>query len=315
MKTAKHSLYFYQANRLIAVKQGSDHRAVFRTVAVPLAEQRSVRLGTSLLAVEGSGTVLQADCAGQRESHNYTAYGYDPKLPSPLTLLGFNGEILIVLDVDYALGQGHRCFNPVRMRFNTPDRLSPFEAGGLNAYCYCEGDPVNHVDPSGKMKKIPRSNRPSARTIPTVGNQQPNHSPSSTASSSNSVNNTVASAQARAPHKPVKQLLKQAVLGPDNPNPSPQPVWIEDSRSESVGSNVSTNPEPVAVITPVRPSPPSSHSRQQTDSPVSSANSSRDSTPAGSRSPSPSRARVPGFVQTNVDIRQSDYYSRRFDPF
>lgn len=315
MATAKHSLYFYQANRVVAVKQCSDHRTVFRTLSTPLVEQRSGRLGTSLLAVEGSGTVLQADCAGQREPHNYTAYGYDPKLPSSLTLLGFNGEILIALDVDYALGQGHRCFNPVRMRFNTPDRLSPFEVGGLNAYCYCEGDPINHIDPSGKMKKIPRSNRPSVRTISTVGNQQTNHSPPSTASSSNSVNNnTVASAQARAPQEPVKQLLRQAVLRSDNPNPSPQPVWKKDPRSESFVFNVSTNPKPVAVITPIRPSQPSSHSRQQTDSPVSSANSSRDSTPAGSRSPSPSRALAPGFVQTNVDIRQSDYYSRRFDP-
>jgi hypothetical protein len=36
------------------------------------------------------------------------------------------------------------------MRFLSPDQLSPFGWGGLNAYAYCAGDPVNHSDPSGK---------------------------------------------------------------------------------------------------------------------------------------------------------------------
>ena len=36
------------------------------------------------------------------------------------------------------------------MRFNSPDQLSPFDAGGLNAYAYCSGDPVNRSDPSGR---------------------------------------------------------------------------------------------------------------------------------------------------------------------
>lgn len=34
-----------------------------------------------------------------------------------------------------------------------PDTLSPFSEGGLNAYVYCEGDPVNHLDPSGHFIK------------------------------------------------------------------------------------------------------------------------------------------------------------------
>ncbi|WP_082428371.1 RHS repeat-associated core domain-containing protein [Pseudomonas sp. NBRC 111119] len=151
MTTANHSLFFYQANSLIAVKQGSDHRAVFRSSGVPLAEQRSGPLETSLLAVEGKGTVMQAVCAGLSEPHTYSAYGHNPGLPSPMTLLGFNGEALVALHADYALGQGHRSFSPARMRFNAPDSLSPFGAGGLNAYCYCAGDPVNYLDPTGKI--------------------------------------------------------------------------------------------------------------------------------------------------------------------
>jgi uncharacterized protein RhaS with RHS repeats len=35
------------------------------------------------------------------------------------------------------------------MRFNSPDSWSPFGEGGLNAYTYCLGDPVNAIDPSG----------------------------------------------------------------------------------------------------------------------------------------------------------------------
>ena len=37
------------------------------------------------------------------------------------------------------------------MRFNSPDTLSPFGKGGINAYAYCAGDPVNRSDPSGRF--------------------------------------------------------------------------------------------------------------------------------------------------------------------
>ncbi|WP_010202033.1 RHS repeat-associated core domain-containing protein, partial [Pseudomonas amygdali] len=45
----------------------------------------------------------------------------------------------------------YRAFNPVLMRFNSPDTLSPFGRGGLNAYAYCQGDPVNRSDPDGHI--------------------------------------------------------------------------------------------------------------------------------------------------------------------
>src|SRR5471032_2916159 len=40
------------------------------------------------------------------------------------------------------------------MRFNSPDSLSPFWKGGVNAYAYCVGDPVNRVDPTGHFFKF-----------------------------------------------------------------------------------------------------------------------------------------------------------------
>ncbi|MFA1026632.1 MULTISPECIES: RHS repeat-associated core domain-containing protein [Pseudomonas syringae group] len=48
------------------------------------------------------------------------------------------------------MGNGYRAYNPVLMRFNSPDSLSPFGKGGLNAYAYCAGDPVNRSDPDGR---------------------------------------------------------------------------------------------------------------------------------------------------------------------
>jgi RHS repeat-associated protein len=50
----------------------------------------------------------------------------------------------------YHLGNGYRVYNPLLMRFQSADRLSPFEAGGLNAYGYCIGDPVNRTDLGGR---------------------------------------------------------------------------------------------------------------------------------------------------------------------
>ena len=38
------------------------------------------------------------------------------------------------------------------MRFNSPDGMSPFGLGGLNAYSYCQQDPINHQDPSGNSR-------------------------------------------------------------------------------------------------------------------------------------------------------------------
>ncbi|MCX5097788.1 flagellin [Streptomyces sp. NBC_00365] len=66
-----------------------------------------------------------------------------------LSLLGFNGELSDPVTEHYLLGNGYRSFNPVLMRFISPDSLSPFGEGRLNSYAYCVGDPVNLVDTSG----------------------------------------------------------------------------------------------------------------------------------------------------------------------
>ncbi|KAL6232351.1 hypothetical protein BDW75DRAFT_243047 [Aspergillus navahoensis] len=51
----------------------------------------------------------------------------------------------------YHLGNGYRVYNPVLMRFHTPDSWSPFVTGEVNAYGYWSGDPINLIDPSGHL--------------------------------------------------------------------------------------------------------------------------------------------------------------------
>jgi len=79
----------------------------------------------------------------------FTPYGYTALVPSEL---GFNGEYRNTFGL-YVLGQGYRHYSPSLARFMTPDMLSPLYEGGLNAYAYCLGDPINHTDPSGHITK------------------------------------------------------------------------------------------------------------------------------------------------------------------
>lgn len=66
-------------------------------------------------------------------------------------VLGFNGERLDRISGTTHLGNGYRAYNPILMRFNSPDCWSPFGNGGINPYVYCAGDPVNQADPSGHL--------------------------------------------------------------------------------------------------------------------------------------------------------------------
>lgn len=66
-------------------------------------------------------------------------------------LLGFAGQKRDCQAAGYHLGNGHRMYKPVLMRFASSDRLSPFGKGGINAYAYCLNDPINRHDPSGRI--------------------------------------------------------------------------------------------------------------------------------------------------------------------
>ncbi|MCX2686632.1 RHS repeat-associated core domain-containing protein [Pseudomonas sp. DCB_AW] len=83
---------------------------------------------------------------------DYTAYGFIPTSVYSQTVCGFHGQRKDSLMAVYWLGNGYRAYSPILMRFLSPDNVSPFEAGGINAYAYCEGDPINNSDPTGHMK-------------------------------------------------------------------------------------------------------------------------------------------------------------------
>ncbi|WP_105947346.1 RHS repeat-associated core domain-containing protein [Pseudomonas sp. LLC-1] len=68
----------------------------------------------------------------------------------PISVLAFCGQRPDQLLGSYPLGNGYRHYNPMLMRFQSPDSLSPFNRGGINAYAYCGGDPVNRTDESGR---------------------------------------------------------------------------------------------------------------------------------------------------------------------
>ena len=106
---------------------------------------------TLLLAIESKNSVLVEVAGGMLNSIAYSAYGYQYGRLEISGRLGFNGELREGRLGWYLLGNGYRAYNPVLMRFDSPDSLSPFGKGGLNAYMYCVGDPVNFSDPTGHM--------------------------------------------------------------------------------------------------------------------------------------------------------------------
>ena len=142
---------FYLKDRLSTEIQGQAQHSVIQHGDHVLAQQQRQQgiLETTLLATDQQRSVLQLLNAIQPHPIAYTPYGHRPAENGLLSLLGFYGERPDPVTGHYLLGNGYRAFNPVLMRFNSPDSLSPFGNGGLNAYAYCVGDPVNRSDPTG----------------------------------------------------------------------------------------------------------------------------------------------------------------------
>jgi RHS repeat-associated protein len=104
-----------------------------------------------LLATDSRHSVLGELTPAGLNRLAYTPYGFQSVQRPVGSSLGFNGERREALTGCYHLGNGHRLYNPVLMRFYSPDKLSPFGKGGLNPYAYCVGDPVNFTDPTGEV--------------------------------------------------------------------------------------------------------------------------------------------------------------------
>ncbi|WP_459206995.1 RHS repeat-associated core domain-containing protein [Pseudomonas sp. MLB6B] len=320
MTTASHLLYFYRATELVTVKHGNDERAILRAAGVLLAERSSAQPTAGLLAVDGKSTVLRTLRDGRNETYAYLPYGYDTKLPSAMPPLGFNGETLLAQHLGYALGQGHRLFNPARMRFNTPDRLSPFAAGGLNVYCYCEGDPVNYVDPTGRMKRMvlpdgqtfmfnanmAREIKPKPASASPIGMM-----PSGTSSRGNGQGST----QVTSLLKPLKRSLSDSALLSSSARLEQPGARSPLSNTKSLASLAGLEQEYTASRNTFRSVPVPKQEQSQLVSDLHSEPTSRDSTPPTSPTGSPATVRRPEhFVQAALGVRGSGFYSRKHSP-
>lgn len=144
---------FYQKNQLITEVQGAVKRSIMQSDGQPLAQQQrqgGATVETSLLAIDLQESVLNVLGATQSHALAYTPYGHRPLGIGLLSRPGFNAEWPDPVTGCYLLGTGHhRPFNPVLMRFICPDGRSPFGTGWINAYAYCQGDPINRRDPTG----------------------------------------------------------------------------------------------------------------------------------------------------------------------
>ncbi|WP_122678219.1 RHS repeat-associated core domain-containing protein [Pseudomonas viridiflava] len=158
-------LRFYQKSRLTVEIQGAVRRRIFQSGDHLLAEHSTEgsTARVDMLGTDVQRSVLHAVTAQECQSLVYSPYGHrlqGTQVP------GFNGERADPVTGHYLLGNGYRAFNPVLMRFNNPDTLSPFGRGGLNAYAYCLGDPVNRIDPSGHISGFRRSSMSMFRLSP-----------------------------------------------------------------------------------------------------------------------------------------------------
>lgn len=110
----------------------------------------NTKTGFTLLATNSQNSIIIACAQGKTGLVNYLPFGFAPALSQIPIRLKFTGEQQDPITGFYLLGNGYRSFSPALGRFVSSDTVSPFGNGGLNSYAYCNGDPVNLVDPEGR---------------------------------------------------------------------------------------------------------------------------------------------------------------------
>ncbi|WP_226504324.1 RHS repeat-associated core domain-containing protein [Pseudomonas sp. MWU16-30317] len=128
-----------------------------------------------LFTSDQSATTLGVIGEGYNDFVAYSPFGYQ-RCSDNWVWPGLNGQRLERPLQIYLLGHGYRAYRSALNRFDSPDDLSPFGEGGLNAYAYCKSDPINMTDPSGhagvatllKRFRSPKRPKPSKTLHPTL---------------------------------------------------------------------------------------------------------------------------------------------------
>ncbi|WP_095192547.1 RHS repeat-associated core domain-containing protein [Pseudomonas sp. Irchel 3A7] len=245
---------FYCKSRLATEIKGAIRYSIFQHGDQLLAQQQSEAgaLDTTLLATDLQRSVLNTVKANHLPEPNaYAPYGHSRADNGLTSLLGFNGERRDLVTGDYLLGNGHRAFNPVLMRFNSPDSLSPFDDGGLNPYAYCLGDPINGSDKTGQwteflakpLYKIPRSKSiPAQRTAIKTDITAGQHKSAARLTENRELNNTLrhetfledyryakSTSESQETNR-VFDIVVARVTGGEAISPGPKPLKSEEAR-------------------------------------------------------------------------------------
>ncbi|WP_144936580.1 RHS repeat-associated core domain-containing protein [Pseudomonas alabamensis] len=143
---------FFSAGQMTHEQRGADTLRPIGDAGQLLALQRlraGVRQGNAtLLGCDAQGSV-RVEVDDDVHIRSYTTHGAEKDVLQPDdNPFGFAGERREPLTGWY-IPAGYRPYDPLLMIFLAPDSLSPFGRGGLNAYAYCAGDPVNRIDPDG----------------------------------------------------------------------------------------------------------------------------------------------------------------------
>lgn len=145
-------LNFYMGAQRVAQTMGPNSLRVLtaRTMSLALRPVSDLDNHVELLQTDLPSSVIGVTQPKKTHSQAFTPYGFCNQ-PNTRSQPAFNGQWIDALLGGYFLGNGYRFYNTAIMRFHSPDTMSPFGKGGVNAYAYCQGDPVNYQDPTGHV--------------------------------------------------------------------------------------------------------------------------------------------------------------------